>query len=661
MPNRPRSHALESLSRAAFETLINVKNWVFEPFHNDYGIDGRVEIFHSEKATGKLFYVQLKATDAESMDDILKSQLRVDTLNYLRSTDTPVCLVRYSATTDTFFIKWILAFDEYRGIQPEQESVTLHFSKQDIFKSAADFERLELSFDTLRKLKSPVLEMPIPLKVVYDEGLSEDVRRSLAQIFSNLVHESAHFYLAPKSFLICITFTEKIVTVTIPGVHHFEIDLLETPSSDKSKPLIFDVFAIIALNLAGLGRVKEAGKIVLDYLPLSQLLQSESGLTMVSRVIQQSSSQSECIFRMKEAVESKNLNAAQLYLGYSISLFHEPTSKNNDDIYNLVRKMADIARHIGNNDLAGAMLFNAAAYLRLAGDCDKALRMLDLAVLTDSSGKQRYHWQLEYGRLYFLLERFKEGAEAYLKAYELVQPLHNLRQWTHEILLLAADCLLHNGEYNRASKTFDKAWTQSKYINEEFHLRNWVVQALMSQGYTSQIRDRSGAKKFLQALDVIDYRIQQKDTFDQVKEILAKDSINAEAWYRLGVWHSFRQEIREAQTCFLIGATLEPVNLNYWLNYFKASHILGKSMNLFVFACAVAVAYTYHEYDLITAFEQELGSEVGSEAIDKFLEITDGIAHKLARSRDQIYTVSTPWGTTTVPWTRPPLIISAEA
>jgi hypothetical protein len=55
MPVRPRSHQLDSESKAQFACALP-SNWVFRQADPDYGIDGQVEVFdQNNKATGLMF------------------------------------------------------------------------------------------------------------------------------------------------------------------------------------------------------------------------------------------------------------------------------------------------------------------------------------------------------------------------------------------------------------------------------------------------------------------------------------------------------------------------------------------------------------------------------------------------------------------------------
>jgi hypothetical protein len=85
MPQRPRSHQIESESRRAFAEGLGDR-FVFRDERDDYGLDGTVEEFdEAGPATGLRFHVQLKATDEQDLSRSLAVQIKRETANYYRS------------------------------------------------------------------------------------------------------------------------------------------------------------------------------------------------------------------------------------------------------------------------------------------------------------------------------------------------------------------------------------------------------------------------------------------------------------------------------------------------------------------------------------------------------------------------------------------------
>jgi hypothetical protein len=75
MPTRPREHVLGDEAPEAFKRILP-SEWIYRAKTSDYGVDGEVELVSPHGAlTGRLFYVQLKGTDIESLKDALAIRL----------------------------------------------------------------------------------------------------------------------------------------------------------------------------------------------------------------------------------------------------------------------------------------------------------------------------------------------------------------------------------------------------------------------------------------------------------------------------------------------------------------------------------------------------------------------------------------------------------
>jgi hypothetical protein len=106
MPERARSHQIETESRVAFETALGSRFKYQVESAPEYGIDGTVEEFDaSNQATGLRFYTQLKGTDDEDLSKSLAVSLKWDTVAYLRSQALPTLMVRYRAVDETLYAR----------------------------------------------------------------------------------------------------------------------------------------------------------------------------------------------------------------------------------------------------------------------------------------------------------------------------------------------------------------------------------------------------------------------------------------------------------------------------------------------------------------------------------------------------------------------------
>lgn len=126
LPKRPLGHRLEEQSRRFF--VANLPNhWTFDRPSNDYGIDGRVDIFEGELATGEEFLVQLKAAARAVRGDAESMQLSVSTFNYLRDNLAVVMLVKYVAQAKDAY--WIWLRDVRRALRRTQKTITIRVPK----------------------------------------------------------------------------------------------------------------------------------------------------------------------------------------------------------------------------------------------------------------------------------------------------------------------------------------------------------------------------------------------------------------------------------------------------------------------------------------------------------------------------------------------------
>ena len=113
MTKRKIQHQLEDTSRYKYGLALP-PHWVFRDKDKDYGIDGEVEIFDSrDRATGLVYWVQLKATKSKKESIIRSVDLSLEKIQYYKSLELPVLLVRYSSEQDIFYTKWANEVDTF--------------------------------------------------------------------------------------------------------------------------------------------------------------------------------------------------------------------------------------------------------------------------------------------------------------------------------------------------------------------------------------------------------------------------------------------------------------------------------------------------------------------------------------------------------------------
>jgi hypothetical protein len=166
MPQRPRSHQLETESRRAFASALPVA-WVTRDGNPDYGIDVPVEIFDDAKATGRTFNTQLKATDQPDLAKALTSvRFDLETIEYYKSLSVPTLIVLYHAPTRRLYQQWLHAYDSVarggRAPDPDAKSMMIRFLEIDAWSEATP-TCLNVGVRGYDFFHSPAL--PLPLRV----------------------------------------------------------------------------------------------------------------------------------------------------------------------------------------------------------------------------------------------------------------------------------------------------------------------------------------------------------------------------------------------------------------------------------------------------------------------------------------------------------------
>jgi hypothetical protein len=96
--------------------------WLYRDETRDYGIDGRVEIFDEKNlGTGRMFLVQLKATDQLELGKALTVKLRREQYEYYRRLDMPVLIVAITCRVRKYLsngITHLIPITASRGRKP---------------------------------------------------------------------------------------------------------------------------------------------------------------------------------------------------------------------------------------------------------------------------------------------------------------------------------------------------------------------------------------------------------------------------------------------------------------------------------------------------------------------------------------------------------------
>lgn len=269
MPQRPRSHQLETESQQAFVSSLPSR-WVYRPINPDYGLDGLVELFdESGKAQGDFFFVQLKSSDKNELSEALAIRIRRDTAVYYRSLALPVLVVIFHSPSKKLFARWFKL--ESQEIEQAGETLTFHLVEEDCWdgqtisqiaghvlklRTALHLGQRELrireyyeekrAIDLSAPAKEPILNKPIPLlsngdlifHEVFGRGKLEEVTENyLFTKFENDVSlrrffpEDAHEFVQLFKF-VAPTFPNELAAALERFLPDYRVPQIEDISGD---------------------------------------------------------------------------------------------------------------------------------------------------------------------------------------------------------------------------------------------------------------------------------------------------------------------------------------------------------------------------------------------------------------------------------------------
>jgi hypothetical protein len=127
-PERSKSHVQEESSRLYVKTAFNRFGWVAHDLNPDYGEDLFVFVYEDRIATGDLFFVQIKSTEAD-VSTGLAYRLRVATIRRWTRLSVPVVLVLYTSVPNVRSYWSVFSSKEWSdlllSIEEGQETVSI--------------------------------------------------------------------------------------------------------------------------------------------------------------------------------------------------------------------------------------------------------------------------------------------------------------------------------------------------------------------------------------------------------------------------------------------------------------------------------------------------------------------------------------------------------
>jgi tetratricopeptide (TPR) repeat protein len=585
MPTRPRSHTLEDQSRRAFAALLP-SEWVIRSLVSDYGIDEQVEVFDKKgRATGLMFLAQLKATDTHDLRSGLKVSIKVDTLNYYRSLELPVMMVRFHSSTKKFYWRWLHEFE--KRLKPGQKTLTLHIPSSAEWNERTS-EELTASLQMFRQLKSPNCPHPIRFSLLLPDpevsgtpsSLLRTAIQGAAEALTGVLQLSDDVPLGahPK-----ITISNDILIVDLAGLRSITLHLEEPyPKALVTTKLPHDALTAVAFVLAKAGHFNEAAEIASSHLDQGALARNpDVFFTLVGAMARSRRVQDALRLARKLLRSAAGPQLAQ----WLVIVVRARTGSLQDSELEYLQQVMKMfiarATELGDARLLGTAHYNLGNYFRGRGQSRSAFTQYRLATKSEPGYLQRPYFWKEIAGVLHGLGHFGWAANAYEKALKIGGESF--------CIALRGDSKMSSGRFREALKLFEEYMKLQSKADDEWHLKNFMLSRLVDDlGIEEQKRDAARANKLadISALG-------EQEGLAKLREAIRVDALSSFAWFNLGATLGRAGLLQDSFEAYLFAGVCSPHDIEAWARALMhgLSALRENSLNAPLTICIARMAY----------------------------------------------------------------------
>lgn len=557
MPKRPRPHQLEDESRTAFRAKLPPQ-WVFERMA-DYGLDGYVEIFDKNGATtGRMFFVQLKATDEPKLNRALAVSLKLDTCEYYRSLDFPVLIVRYHAPTLKLYVKWFHTFDPYYS-KKAKKSITFRLSVEDEWQDETA-TTLASDVEAFRQIRSPNLTLPVrfTLKLTepYIHGVSAaqielEIRKATSG-FSGVIRISRTPSTRTHGSIVIENDKTEIIlaggggfTLHTSKRHPIDVDPSKFP---------YDVLVGVAVALDKAGHSNIAAQMLSKCAVSSSIITHPEISAIVAYCMVRSLRITEALRLSDKLSESED--SLPVALTFMLPAFLQNDSLSDSEreyLQSLLRQFVERAVQAENWRSAATAHYNLGNYFRATDNLRLAFHHYRKAAKYCSEYLEKSYFCRELAGILFESRRYRLTVHFYERAINLGE--------AGDCHALYADALMFAGRYRESQEAFDTYLASDPNAAPEWWLKAWVL-CRICQVVEQQKRQTEAAMK----LATPDDKLPPMEYKQRLEEALRHDVLSGLALFNLGVLESQIGNQEDAFVPFLIASLSQKKDLEAWCN-----------------------------------------------------------------------------------------------
>lgn len=634
MPQRPRAHQLEDISKRAFMSLVPA-GWVVEERQRDYGVDLEVELFDAGgSATGLRFAVQLKGTDEPSLSQALVVRMRAATIRYLTQLDIPALLARYHSPTGAFYYRWLHALPV--DLEDSSETVSIRLLEADMWSEVTP-EEIKATVVRLRVWKSRDPDLPIEVLVRSELPPADLSSSTLALQLRSLLRNA--------SDVVTFTAVARPDQVAHAAVGHDHLTA-EVMGSSRSQwrpgnrgltevERANCILVQIALALDQSGKAGTAARFLRKTsLPVPIL--GEPAVAVSVGWILASSGQLDSALGLARDVMSEDGTAGFLTsreIARGIFNATAPRLQADRVAAEQIRDLQVDTIAYGHAHQVDPQLLSRA-YYSLGNshfnlqDYRGALHSFRLARFLDERYRTRDYWWGETAATLFELGRYR-------LAYEFYECGRSVSADPTPFLARAGDILLRMGRYQEAADRFGEYLQQSDGSNLWWDLRAFTIHnALSAIQPPDQPPQPAEAAQMLAQIDVS----QAPDVvMTATVEVLHKDFLSHEAWHRLAESASLLGEVSDLSAGASMCLMTDPSCLDSYLLMLDSAARDNSLLDLAV--SAMTVGYQLHG----DAFLSQLAQEVQTTQVDASSYFMDALEEIAAVTPPYMPSISRHW------------------
>lgn len=613
MPKRPKQHQVEDQSIIAFKQSLP-REWVYREKDRDYGIDGEIEIFDKDGyATGLVFLVQLKATDSEDRKRQRRVQLSNSAINYYKSLELPVLIIRYIDELKELYFRWAHAIDRY-GSKEDAESYSFLMDENEVWQDTTP-EFLEKNISEIRIFKS--LDNILPLTTNLNFTFTK-----ICEISPSKLKSYFRTCLADKKELIKIVHSEEnsnltinvnedTVFVNILGMTGCYLHSISHSEYVEVEELIGDIFVAVTIALIHVNKVLNGIEIFETYVKVAPSLKYPEIVMPIIREYISLGKTSKILDLWKNV--PREYKDETLYMIFQIMMLFSEHDVSMEYEQFLLSKI-DENRELDDKTFLGIAHYNYANFLHNRNKDREALSHFRKALKFNPHYYNEDYIYKEIAGTLFHLNKYCLSAKCYKIGIN--------KNYDIESMVLYADALMMRGEYLLARRAFKRYFKASDYIEPEWLLKDIVLDYIIGiSGIRSQHRLYEKA---------LDNDIFKKDnlstlTQEELVEVLYVDALSPLAWFNLGMIFFRKDNFQHAMMGYLISALMNPKDSEAWMNALKAA-FNGKQDHLYVLIIQNAYTRCSEEFlGLIHELLDEFTAKGANEQALLFSEIIEEI------------------------------------